>query len=128
MSGTPKHKGVEIQLDGKPYIVPPLSLGAIEDLQPEIEAAGARPSAKLVIDLLHRALQRNYPSITREQVREGIDIGAMLEVFGAVLGVSGFTAQAEAGNLKATAPGTGAPSMPISAPVSAGPGSTAEST
>ncbi|WP_428421967.1 hypothetical protein [Methylibium sp.] len=127
MSG-PRYAGVEILLDGTPHIVPPLTLGAIEDFQDRLASAGARPDVGLVIDLLTRGLKRNYPDITREAVREGIDLGAMYQIFNSVLGASGFTAEADEGNAVATASGTGAPSMPTSSPASDGPSSTAAST
>lgn len=128
---TPRHAGVPIDLDGTPHVLPPLTLGAIEDYEARIKQAGAAPPPGLVIDLLHRALRRNYPELTREQVAEGVDLQGMAAAFRSLMGVSGFAARVEdggEGNPTATAPGTGAPSMPTSPPVSAGASSTAAST
>lgn len=86
-------KGVKMELGGKTYIVPPLSLGAIEMMQDRIsnfKGSASMESVGTVIDALHSALSRNYPDITREQVANMVDLGSMQEVMEAVMDVSGL--------------------------------------
>lgn len=97
MSGTPKFKGVEVELGNSVYVVPPLPLGAIEVFQERMAAfTGGVDSAsvKFAIDITHAALRRNYPEMTREDVADLVDISTMGTVIDAVMGVS---------NLKPTA-------------------------
>lgn len=94
-----KHKGTPLELGGTIYIVPPLSLGAVEQLQSRIgEFNGDMADLSqvgLVIDVAHTAMKRNYPDLTREQVADIVDLGDMAKVFEAVMKVSGLVAKAE---------------------------------
>jgi hypothetical protein len=96
-------KGISMTLGEQEYIVPPLTLGALEDLQESLEAftGDTSPAAiKTVIDATTRALRRNYPDITRDQVRECIGLENMAEVMEAVMDVSGLKRKArEAGEV-----------------------------
>lgn len=86
-------KGIKQNLGGEDYIVPPLSLGALEDMQESLSAftGDTSPaSIKTVVDAVTRALQRNYPSMTRDQVREFIGLENMAEIMEAVMDVSGL--------------------------------------
>lgn len=86
-------KGIRMTLGGVDYIVPPLSLGALEDLQGELEAFTgdvSSASIKTVIDATTRALKRNYPDISRDQVRESIGLENMGEIMEALMDVSGL--------------------------------------
>jgi hypothetical protein len=125
-----RFKGVAIELGGAPYVLPPLSLGALEDFEQRLESFSALKvidQVRLVVDLVHRALRRNYPELTRDEVRELVDTDNAFDLFAKVLSVSGLTqGEADAGNPRATAThGTGSPSTPTSPPVSDGPSSTA---
>jgi hypothetical protein len=91
-------QGIKMKLGGAVYVVPPLSLGAIELMQERLSSfqAGANLEAvSTVIDALHSSLRRNYPDITREQVSEMVDLGSMLEVMEAVMDVSGLRRKAQ---------------------------------
>jgi hypothetical protein len=97
-----KVKGIPVNIGGETYIVPPLSLGALEQLQDRITKfsgnVGDRDQIATVIDAAHAALRRNYPDISRETVADGIGLEGMNEVFGAVMDVSGIKRRAlEAG-------------------------------
>lgn len=89
-----KHKGIAFNLGGDDYIIPPISLGALEQLQDRIASftgnANDKEQISTVVDAAFSALRRNYPEITREAVAEMIDLGNMIEVFGAVMDVSGL--------------------------------------
>lgn len=93
MPGIVKIKGLVINLAGTDYVVPPLSLGALEQLQDRMaDFTGDISDPKQVataIDAAHAALRRNYPELTREQVADMIDVGNMIEAFEAVMDVSG---------------------------------------
>lgn len=88
-----KVKGLPLELGGTVYVVPPLSLGAFEQLQERLIGftgdIGDKVQIATVIDALHASLRRNYPDMTREAAAELVDVGNMLEVFEAVMDVSG---------------------------------------
>ena len=86
-------KGKEIELGGTVYVVPPLNLAAVEFFQDRLSnfTGGADlQSVTLVAEVTLSALKRNYPDMTLEKVKELIDLGNMVEVFQAVMQVSGF--------------------------------------
>lgn len=91
---TVRIKGVTVELNGTNYVIPPIALGALEQLQERIGTFdGNVQDAKqisTVIDCAHAAMRRNYPDMTREEVADLIDIGNMNEVFTAVMDVSGL--------------------------------------
>lgn len=87
-------KGIPMTLgDGTEYTIPPLTLGALEDNQEAIANVGqdlSPATVKVMIDIAHAALRRNYPDMTREVVRDLIDVENMGDVFLAVMDVSGL--------------------------------------
>lgn len=89
-----KYKGIPIELGGELYIVPPIALGALEQLQGGIHAfTGDVTDVKqiaVVIDATFSALKRNYPDLTREALADQIDVANMADVFEAVMDVSGL--------------------------------------
>ena len=101
MAGLVKHAGIKIVLGGDEYIVPPIAIGALEQLQDRITQYTGNPmgsgQAGTVIDCAHAALKRNYPDLTREAVADMIDVGNMAEVFEAVMDVSGVRRKAKEG-------------------------------
>ena len=89
--------GAWITFGTEAYRVPPLAFGAIQALQDRIAGMGAaeggRPSAgqmDTVLDVVHAAIKRNYPSMTREQLADMVDLQNYQEALGAVLNISGF--------------------------------------
>ena len=101
-----KIKGVALTLAGAEYIVPALSLGALELLQDRIEAfngAMTKESVATVIDCLHAALGRNYPEMTRAQAADLVDVENFSEVMGAVMNTSGMVRGAADPNAPAPA-------------------------
>lgn len=96
-----KHPGITLTLGGTKYVVPPLTLGALQQLQPRLAAFQGGVDASsidTVLDVALAALRRNYPEITREEIAEAIDVANMADVFAAVMGISGLTRRsAEAG-------------------------------
>ena len=88
-----RFKGVTLDLGGTEYVMPPLSLGAIEQYEEELKTfTGATDikSLKMVTKLAHSALKRNYPEMTLEEVSELVDFGNFLDVMDAIFGGSGL--------------------------------------
>jgi hypothetical protein len=98
--------GVTIAMGGRDWLVPPLTLGQLRRLAPDLgritaggltmldpEAVGA------VVKVVTAALSRNYPDMTEQRVAEELlDLGNANEVLAAVLASSG---------LRRAAPGEG---------------------
>lgn len=130
--------GVEFDFGGgRIYLVPPLSLGALQLLQDRIAQLNMLSSVDPVavatmIEAAHLALRRNYPAITPAEVAELVDVSNIGEVYDCLLDVAGIKRKAQAaerGNAAAKGPtsaGTG--SSPTSAPIPAGVGNTSETT
>lgn len=89
-----KVKGITVPLGGQDYVIPPIALGALEQLQERISKFTGDVTDALqvatVIDAAHAALKRNYPDITRADVADLIDVANMADVFTAVMDVSGL--------------------------------------
>lgn len=93
-----KHQGIPFNFDGRTLIIPPLSLGAMEQLQGRLETMGERSITPeyigTVVDSVHAALQRNYPDMTREEVAALLDLENMQEVMACVFDVGGVKRKA----------------------------------
>lgn len=128
------HKGQPIKLGGVVYTIPPLSLGAVELYEEQLDKMESLPRTqqlRLIVDVAHAALRRNYPEITRAAVAELVDLANANQVYAAVMAVTVPAADPEAskaGELGAMADGTGSTSTPTSPPVLGTPSPTAEST
>ena len=89
-----KYNGITLNLGGTDYVLPPISLGALEQLQSNISKFSGdvmdATQITTVIDAAHASLLRNYPGITRTEVADMIDVGNMSDVFAAVMDVSGL--------------------------------------
>jgi len=91
--------------------VPPLSLRDIQDMQEEVEGLKdmtERPTAgqlASVSRIILRALQRNYPNMTTDDLDGMLDLGNIYEVLSAVLQVSGY--------IRGTGAGGAAPGEPV---------------
>lgn len=104
MSDIVKVKGIRLPLGGRDWVVPPLNLAALEQLQDRLARFSGgldADSVALVLDATTAALRRNYPDITREQVADMLDVANMATVMEAVMDVSGLKRQAQ----EATPPG-----------------------
>jgi len=94
---TAKYPGIKINLGGVDYIIPPISLGALQQLQSRVaafEGGADSESVSTVIDVTHSALKRNYPEITVAQVSDMVDLGNMMDIFEMVMDVSGLKRKA----------------------------------
>jgi len=88
--------GEWVVLSGEEYKIPPLNFRSLRELQGKISSlntGGGLPTAAqmtTVIEVVHAALKRNYPDITVEAIEDIVDVGNMMQVFTAVLQVSGM--------------------------------------
>lgn len=100
--------GIPLTLgDGETYVIAPLTLGALEDYGDALNNVGELDKASIgtMIDVALASLKRNYPAITREQVRDLIDVGIMGDVFEACMDVSGLRRKELEAVQEAAAPG-----------------------
>jgi hypothetical protein len=96
--------GVTVRMGGADWVIPPLNFRLLRKLQTrlaDLTALGrsGAPTADVmdaVVDLVHPAMQRNYPEITREQVEDMLDMGNMGPTIQAIMGASGVV-QTQAG-------------------------------
>ena len=103
-------RGIPLTLgDGKQYVVAPLSLGALEDYGEQIKSFNPGEifepgTIALIIDISFASLKRNYPNITRDEVRDLVDIDTAPRIFEACMAVSGaLPKDAPSGEAKAPA-------------------------
>lgn len=98
--------GTTVRMAGQDYTVPPLSFKQLRNLRGTFEQIasvkdGAIPTDEQIgamIDIVHAALTRNYPELTKEQVENMIDLKNMQTIVTAIMGVSGLL---DAGEVKA---------------------------
>jgi hypothetical protein len=99
-----RHKGIAVEFaDGTIYTVPPLTLGQIDRRQ---DALGKLQSGNVLfnkedrdtaVDVIHAALQRNYPDLTPEHVRDELLDAANIQIaLAAVMGASGLVERLKA--------------------------------
>lgn len=92
-------KGIPLELGGTIRVVPPLSLGSLEQLKDKLSefTGDVREGDQVatVIDATHACLKRNYPELTREEVADWLDLENMMEVMEAVMDVSGMKRKAK---------------------------------
>lgn len=95
--------GVTIRMGGKDWTVPPLSFRLLRQLRAQIDkmssGGSGMPSDEqldAITEIVHTALKRNYPELTRDVVEDMLDFGNMQHVIAAIMGASGLVAQGEA--------------------------------
>lgn len=88
--------GVAVAMGGQDWIVPPLTLGQLRRLMPnirqltEIGASMGEPQIEVLVEIVNAALQRNYPDMTPDKVENLLDLGNAGAVLNAVLTGSGL--------------------------------------
>ncbi len=96
--------GVEIKLGRKALIVPPLNFKALQRLRPQIKLlAGIGVGGEEITDeqldavyeVVHTALLRNYPNMSREDLTDSLDLGNVGLVLKAIMSGSGLTPSGE---------------------------------
>lgn len=84
-------------MGGRKWTIPPLTLkqikkfsGTLQDLG-NLDTASVLAMADAATDVIHAAVARNYPELTRNEMEELLDLGNLMHVVQAVLGVSGLS-------------------------------------
>ena len=93
-------KGVKFEFaNGEELVIPPLSLGALEIVQEDLSAFDGTMNGKsvgVVLLAVHLALQRNYPDMTADRVKnELLDLSNMGDVMQAVMDIGGLLRKAQ---------------------------------
>lgn len=95
-----KIPGKLVDLGGQARVLAPINAATFKTYRAEIARAfsgAGLPDIELVAKLAHASLQRNDSEVTLDQVESWVDMGNMLDVFEALMDVSGLVAKA--GNL-----------------------------
>jgi hypothetical protein len=88
-------KGTKVELGGEEYLIPPLSLAKLEELEEQFQALG-EPSPTLrerlhkLMPILLASFQRNYPEMTEAALRNLLDLPSLDLVMDAILRSNGF--------------------------------------
>ena len=88
--------GIKFNLGGTDYIIPHLTipqLGKVMWALEKIIKAGREPSNSLTsfpidayVEIIHTAMLRNYPQITREEIGDWLDLENLFPLLSAALG------------------------------------------
>jgi hypothetical protein len=121
---TPTHDGIAVTIEGREFIVPPLCLRDIKRLLPVMESIEGLPPIGMLdalVDIIHTALARNYPELTKDELEGMLDPINIKAISDRVMEASGLKKkdEPEAAD-QSQSSGTG--SMPPSSPSSDGPG------
>lgn len=91
------HEGVRIELGGRAFVMPPLTLkhlrihgGVIRSLG-DLKGIPSDQDVDGIVTLIHAALSRNYPELTREEIEDLVDVTNLAPTFQAMVGQSGLT-------------------------------------
>jgi hypothetical protein len=96
----PRFPGVDVDLGGTVYTVPPLAMRALKTYLPRMQAMetttdGMPVDFDLLLDISLSALQRNYPDLTRDQLEELVDVVNVRKLSEAVFGKSSGLARVD---------------------------------
>lgn len=88
-----KYKGNKVEIGGQDYVFAPLPLGGIEiygDKLDNFSDLSLKERSTTTIEIALMSLNRNYPSITREQVANMIDMHNINDIVTAIMTRSGM--------------------------------------
>lgn len=86
--------GIAIQLGDRDYVLPPMTLGAVERYQRHLKESEGKSSVTMTIDCLHSALLRNYPDLPREVIADNVDLAMMNHYVALTMDSSGMLRKA----------------------------------
>lgn len=93
----PKFEGVVERLGGRDWVVPPLSVKQAKTLWPKIldmDAGITKDNLPdkhdKMIEVIHAAMSRNYPSLTVEEVEDLVDLKSIRRLVPIVMGQEGI--------------------------------------
>ena len=94
------YEGVTVTIGGENYIVPPLNFKQLRAFKPKLARLGKDQAGDLteeqmdiMSEVIHAALTRNYPDLTRERIEEMLDLGNIGRIFKAAMNASGLEQQ-----------------------------------
>lgn len=93
-----KVAGHNYTLGGKNYVIPALSLRAIQQLKGKIlsfQNSGPLEQVDDIADIAIAAFNRNYPEMTRDDLLDMIDMNNMQDVVMIIMGQSGLIPKKE---------------------------------
>ncbi|HEU0154821.1 MAG TPA: hypothetical protein VFQ82_02045 [Stellaceae bacterium] len=118
--------GVVIEMGGRDWIVPPLTLGQLRRLMPKVRQLSAvggeigEEQIDVLVEIVAAAMERNYPDASAEAVAQLLDLGNAGAVLNAVLTGSGLKLrEAAPGEAAAVTRSSGATSTVFSPPPAA---------
>lgn len=100
-------EGVKLKIGRREFIVPPLNLNGVKRAQvllPTLNAESDPDSIDAAVEILHLAIARNYPEVTREELYEDVDLGNLMSLVQATLAIAGFSPKATGETPQATPP------------------------
>jgi hypothetical protein len=88
-------KGETIDLGGTEYVIPPLSLEKLEELEPQFHAlamptADFRGRVNALMPILLASFQRNHPEITEPNLRQLLDLPSLNRLVEIIMRCNGF--------------------------------------
>ena len=117
--------GVKISMGGRDWVVPPLTLGQMRRLLPQLQRLNqvgpdmGLDEIDVIVELVTAALGRNYPEVTAAAVAELLDLGNAAGVVHAILTGSGLMRTGE--EMPAAMRDGASPDFPASSPPAADP-------
>lgn len=92
-------KGESLQLGEQEYVIPPLSLEKLEELEDRFHAlsapaAGFSERLQQLMPILLASFQRNYPEITEAELRSQLDLPSLNQLLQIIMAANGFTTAA----------------------------------
>lgn len=87
--------GIPVYMDGREWIVPPLSVGQFKLYGKNLMIPGTVDAENFterlddVLPVIHLALARNYPDLKKEELENMLDLGTFKEVIEAIANASG---------------------------------------
>ena len=114
MEPTPKFPGKPIEMGGRQFVVPAMSLGLIERYWPVITGEVMKDPAATdprffmgkCAEFIWEALKRNYPDLTLAEVKEMLDLMSVQTMVQAICEASGLVQKKPEGPTPATPPPT----------------------
>ncbi len=82
-----RFRGTPIYMDGRTWIVPPISVRQMQEYEAEDHS---KASVESSLSLIHKAMTRNYPDVTVEWLRESLDAASTREAVAALSASSGL--------------------------------------
>lgn len=91
--------GTEMNLNGKSFVVPALNFTRLKALREEMQLlkeanlndALDDTQIEASITIIHTALTRNYPDLSRDEVEDLVDLHNLPQLMGCIMGVSAVT-------------------------------------